>query len=244
MPEKLNYSGNVCGSGFVVSFSGLSLSLDQTYRVEFNSLNTIPATTVLRLNPTGYFLTPSETSPIIQTLFSSNSNISDNSSVNLIGLSIYDESNTLIHRDYKSIVCENLCGSGFPVSPTPTSTPTMTPTHTPTPTPTPQSIPTLSIRAEFDKLINRLPSCNNALVRAKAYGVVGQTYAYSFGTDMTGTNLNISEPSGYISIIANPTYVYTNITLPESCKDYALEFGLSDGTDTVQAAAIFRCGNC
>lgn len=247
MAEKLNYSGNSCASGILVSFSGLDLSLDQRYRITFDSVNTIPLTTVLKLNPTGYFLTPSETSPILQTLFSSRSNISDNSSVNLISLSVYNSNEELIYRDYKAINCENMCGSGVPIPPTPSVTPTMTPTNTPTPTPTPPP-PTppalLTIRAAFDGLINRLGSCNNVLIRAKAYGNINQTYSYSFGTDMTGVDLKISNPSGVITILENPTYVYTNITLPESCKNYSLEFGLSNGVDTVQSAAIFKCGNC
>ena len=247
MVEKLNYSGSACASGILISFSGLNLSLDQTYKIKFDNINTIPITTILRLNPTGYFLTPSETSPVLQTFLSSRSNISDNSSINLVSLSIYNSNEELIYKDYKAISCENMCGSGVPIPPTPSVTPTLTPTNTPTPTPTPPP-PTppalLNIRASFDRLINKLGSCNKALIRAKAYGNLNQTYAYSFGTDMSGVDLEISNPSGFITILENPTYVYTTITLPESCKNYSLEFGLSDDTNTVQSAAIFRCGNC
>lgn len=244
MPEKLNYSGNCCSSGILVSFSGLNLSLDKTYRVVFNNVDNIPMTTNVKLNPTGYSLTPSETSPLLQTLFTSNSNISDNSSINLISLSVYNDQNELVHKDYKTLACEDMCGSGIPLSPTPSITPTQTPTSTPTPTPTPQPPPLFVIRAAYDNLINKLPSCNNTLIKAKAYGNINQTYSYSFATDMVGVDLKISNPSGYITIFENPTYVYTNITLPESCKNYSLEFGLSDGTDTVQSVAVFSCGNC
>jgi hypothetical protein len=247
MVEKLNYSGLSCASGILISFSGLNLSLDETYKIKFDNVNTIPLTTVLKLNPTGYMLTPSEPSPVLQTFFSSVSNISDNSSINLVSLSVYNSNEELIYRDYKSIACENMCGSGVPISPTPSVTPTITPTNTPTPTPTPPP-PTppalLNIRAMFDRLINQLGSCDKVLIRAKAYGNINQTYTYSFGTDMSGVNLGISNPSGFITILENPTYVYTTISLPESCKNYSLEFGLSDGTNTVQSAAIFRCGNC
>lgn len=247
MVQKLSYSGPVCASGIVISFSGLNLSLDETYRISFNNLSTIPETTSVTLNPTGFMLSPSETSPVLSTIFKSQSNYSSNASLNLIGLSVYNSSNELIHRDYKSISCDSLCGTGVPVSPTPTVTPTITPTITPTPTqtpPPPSPQPTLNIKTAFDKLINVLPTCNKVLIRAKAYGDLNRTYAYTFGTDMTDVNLQISNPSGYITILQNPTYVYTNITLPESCKDYVVEFGLSDANNTVQSAAVFRCGNC
>lgn len=247
MFEKVKYSGALCGSGLLVSFSGINLSLDHKYKIKFDNVNTIPSTTRVTLNPSEYFLTPSDTSPLLSTIFTSNSNISDNSSINIISLSVFDSGNALIYKDYKSIVCENLCGSGVPLPPppsvTPTLTPTVTPTTTPTPSPRPQP-PLLSIRAAFNQTINTVPSCSNVLVAAKAYGIIGNTYSYSFGTDMTGVNLNISNPSGKITILQNPTYVYTNITLPEVCKAYYLEFGLSDSVYTVQSAAIFKCGDC
>ena len=241
MTSKLNYSGDCCLSGVLIAFSGLNLSLNERYRVAFENIDNIPANTNVMLNPTGYFLSSSDVSPVLSTFFVSRSSISDNSSLNTIKLSIYNSENVLVHTDYKTIVCQNLCGSGFPITPTPTRTPTQTPTPTPTPTP---PIPPLSIKTAFDKLIETLPSCNKTLIRAKAYGDLNKTYAYTFGTDMTDVNLEISNPSGYITILQNPTYVYTNITLPQSCKDYVVEFGLSDGNNTVQSAAVFRCGNC
>lgn len=244
MVEKIQYSGGLCSSGIVISFSGANLALEETYKVVFERINTLPSSTIVLLNPTGYTIVPSEKSPVFQTLFRSNSNISDNSSTNLISLSIYNNVNTLIYKDYKSIVCGNLCGSGFPVTPTPTITPTVTPTIAVTPTPTPSMQPVLNFRTAFDKLINNTPGCNQILVKGKAYGVINQRYAYSFGTDMTGVDLKISNPSGFITLLENPTDIYTTITLPDSCRSYSLEFGLSDGTDTVQSAAIFRCGNC
>lgn len=247
MPEKLKYSGAACSSGILISFSGINLSLDETYKVVFDKIDSIPITTNVKLNPTGYFLKPSDTSPVFQTFLSSSSNISDNSSVNLISLSVYNNQNSLIYKDYKTLSCENMCGSGVPMQPTPSVTPTFTPTNTPTPTPTPSQPPPpplLTIRAAYDNLINKLSSCEKVLIKAKAYGTINQTYSYTFGTDMTGVDLKISNPSGYITIFENPTYVYTNITLPESCKNYSLEFGLSDGTNTVQSVANFSCGNC
>jgi hypothetical protein len=247
MVEKLSYSGPICYSGVVISFSGLDLSLDELYSIKFDNLSTIPSATNVTLNPTGFLLAPSEKSPVLSTIFKSASNYSNNASLNLISLSVYNESNELIHRDYKSISCESLCGTGIPLSPTPTVTPTITPTITPTPTqtpPPPSPQPTLNIRTAFDRLINVLPTCNKVLIRAKAYGDINQTYNYTFGTDMAGVDLQISNTAGSITILQNPTYVYTTITLPESCKDYVVEFGLSDENNTVQSAAVFRCGNC
>jgi hypothetical protein len=252
MSQKLKYSGNLCSSGVLVSFSGLNLSLEDTYKIIFNNVGSFPSgNTNVIFNPTGYILSPSEPSPIVQTLFRANSNMSDNSSLNLIGLSIYNSQNQLIYTEYKSIACENLCGPGVPIppTPTPTNTPTMTPTitptitTTPTPTPTPPP-PPLAIVASWDRYINKLGNCSNVTIRAKAYGVIGQTYNYQFNTDMNGVDLNISNPSGVITIFENPTYVYTAISLPASCQNYTLEFGISDGFNTVQSVGVFRCGNC
>jgi len=253
MSEKLLYSGNACSSGMLISFSGLNLSLDDTYRIVFNNITSFPlGNTSVIFNPTGYTISPSETSPVVQTLFRATSNISDNSSLNLIQLSIYNSQNQLIHTDYKSISCENLCGSGVPVPPTPTPTntptmtPTITPTRTPTPTPTVSSPPQpLAIVAAWDRYMNKIPDCSNITIRAKAFGVIGQTYNYQFSTDMVGVDLNISNPSGIITIFENPTYVYTSISLPNSCQNYTLEFGLKDSANNqVQSVGVFRCGNC
>lgn len=248
MSEKLQYSANLCSSGVLISFSGLNLSLDETYKIVFNSIEAFPSgTTAIGFNPTGYFLSPSETSPVVRTLFTSKSNMSDNSSLNLIGLSIYNSQDEIIHKDYKSISCGDLCGGGIliPPSPTPSPTVTVTPTNQPTPTPTPTPPPPpLAIRTSWDRYINRLANCSQVTVRAKAFGVIGQTYNYQFNTDMNNVDLNISNPSGVITIFENPTYVYTTISLPSSCDNYTLEFGISDGINTVQSVGIFRCGNC
>lgn len=238
MIEKLNYSGGSCFSGILVKFSGVNLALDQTYTVGFTATNSIPGTTSVKCNPTGYLLSPSEGSPVLITLVNINSSMSDNSSINLINLSVYDNSNTIVYNDYKTIVCENLCGNGVPITPTPSITPTITPTPSPTPG------PEVPIKAVFDKVINILPVCNKALVSAKAYGILNQTYRYSFGSDMNAVDLQISNPSGHITLLQNPTTIYTTITLPEECKNYVLEFGLFDDQYSVQSAAAFRCGNC
>lgn len=242
--DKLTFSGGCCSSGILVSFSGMNLTLDQQYRIVFDNITTTPGSTSIVLNPTGYYLSLSDTSPVLSTFFSSKSNFSDNSSLSLIRLSVYDSAESLVYTDYKSIACENLCGSGIPLSPTPTMTPTITPTITQTPTPSPSPPYSIPIKASFDNLINSVGSCKNALIKAKAYGIINQQYRYSFNTDMSGVDLKISNPSGYIILTENPQYIYTTISLPESCRDYNLEFGLSDGTNHVQAAASFRCGVC
>jgi hypothetical protein len=256
MAEKIKYSSSLCSSGLIVSFSGANLLLEEKYKVVFDTISSIPNTTKISLKPTGYYLVPSQSSPIFYTVFSANSNIADNSSTNIIGLSIYNSLDNLIYQERKSIVCGNLCGpNAVPLTPTPTPTPTVTPTNvgllftqtptlTPTNTPTPSPQPVMNVSVNFDRLINLNSACNNILVRGTAYGPINKRYAYSFGTDMSGVDLKISNPSGFVTLLSNPTYIYTAITMPESCQDYSLEFGLSDGAITVQSAAIFRCGNC
>lgn len=252
MAEKLQYSGAACSQGFTISFSGLNLSLNDTYRIEFNNITSFPLVgTSVSFSPNSYILSPSETSPVVRTFYKAISNRSDNSSLNLVELSVYNTANELIHKDYKSIFCDSLCGSGVAIPPTPTpsitptATVTVTPTITVTSSPTPSRPPQpLSMQAQWDRYINKLGNCSNVTIRAKAIGVIGQTYNYEFSTDMNGVDLNISKPSGVITILQNPTYVYTAISLPTSCSNYPLEFGLSDGNNTVQAVAMFRCGNC
>jgi len=251
MAEKLIYSPNICGSGILISYTGLNLSLDETYRITFTSLGSIPTQTNVTIDPTGYLLRSQKPSPELKTFVKINSNMSDNSSNNIIALSIYDSNDTLIYTDYKNLVCGTLCGSGYPIpaSPTPTPSVTITPTLTPTPTITPTvtaspPAPPLAFSASFDRYINTLGDCNKVTIRGKAQGVIGETYRYKFNTDMNGLDLKLSNPSGVITILDNPTYVYTEITLPNSCQNYILEFGLSDANQTVQSMAVFRCGNC
>ena len=49
MPNKLRYSGKICESGILVSFSGINLSLDDTYKIQFDTVNTVPDSTVTSL---------------------------------------------------------------------------------------------------------------------------------------------------------------------------------------------------
>jgi hypothetical protein len=252
MSQKFKYSGDLCSRGVLVSFSGLNLSLGNEYTAVFDNISSFPTgNTRVSFDPKRHTLTAQAASPTLDTFFRANSDISDNSSLNLIRLSVYDSQNQLIHTEYRSIQCENLCGPGVPIlpSPTPTITPTITPTVTPTVTftPTPSQTPPpppLSMVVSWEKYINPLGDCSNVTIRATASGTIGKTYNYQFNTDMKGVDLNISNRSGIITIFKNPTYVYTAISLPRSCQNYTLEFGLSDGFNIVQAVGVFRCGNC
>jgi hypothetical protein len=260
MANKINYAGNLCSSGVSVPFSGISLALNNTYRINFSCVSTISPNSQVILNPTGYNLTPSETKLTLQTnLLVNNGYNLDNSSSNIVKLSIFNSSNTEIYRDYVAVTCGDLCGSSgvpsptvtptitpsvssTPPSPSPTVTPTVTSTLTPTPTPTrTQALP---FYVAFDNYVTQLDSCSKVVVGAKVYGLLNQLYQYNFSTDMTGTDFYMSNPSGTILLTSNPTYVYTAISLPLPCLNYSLKFGVTNANHTVQTVGFFRCGNC
>jgi len=169
---KVQYPANICESGALISFTGLKmLKPNNIYFVTFYPINSIPSGYII-LNPPYYFIKPINDEEAGITLstygkFLTNSNL-DNSTSNIIELSIYDANNQEIftatdiplYRERRHIKCGNLCGpSGIPVydrdvaarlpSVTPTHTPTATPTptptgtlvETPTPTPTPTATP-------------------------------------------------------------------------------------------------------
>jgi hypothetical protein len=166
---KAQYGPNLCESGVLISFMGLTmLKPNNVYFIAFNPINSIPSGYII-LNPPYYFIKPinEEVSGVTVSTygkFLTNSNL-DNSTSNIIELSIYDAntkqiftaSDIPIYRERRHIKCGNLCGpSGIPTysgmvaaripSTTPTNTPTNTPTSskpgTPTPTATNTSTPT------------------------------------------------------------------------------------------------------
>ena len=168
---KVQYMPNVCESGALISFAGLSmLKPNNVYFIAFNPINSIPSGYII-LNPPYYFIKPinEEVSGVTVSTygrFLTNSNL-DNSTSNIIELSIYDANNQEIftssdipiYRERRHIRCGNLCGpSGIPTyigevaaripSTTPTNTPTVTPTlsvtATSSPTPTTSTTTTLT----------------------------------------------------------------------------------------------------
>jgi hypothetical protein len=157
---KVQYASNVCESGALISFPGLTmLKPNNVYFIAFNPINSIPSGYII-LNPPYYFIKPINEEAAGVTVstygkFLTNSNL-DNSTSNIIEMSIYDANSKAvftsndvpIYRERRHIKCGNLCGpSGIPIysgavaaripSTTPTNTPTSTPTSSNTPTPTP-----------------------------------------------------------------------------------------------------------
>lgn len=270
MPNKIYYAGNLCSGGVVVPFSGINLSLNQTYRISFSCISTISPNSQVTLNPTGYMLTPSERELKLQTnLLVKNGYNLDNSSANIVQLSIFNSTNTEIYRDYVAVSCGDLCGANGvpaatatptmtptpsitppPPSPTITPTPTCTTSFTPTITPTPTKTSSLPFSVAFDNInagsfaVTTLNSCNKAFVSAKIYGLLNQYYQYNFSSDMTGADFGFSNPSGTIILRENPTTVQTIVSLPQPCTNYSLKFGATNLGHTVQTIGFFNCGNC
>lgn len=257
MSTTVKYSGESCASGIIVPFSGISLPTNQTYRIEFSCISRMPESTYT-INPTGFFLSPSDKNLTLNTIFSARNQYTlYNSSSNIVKLSIYNSNNSEIYRDYAAVYCGNL--SIDPIMPTPTPTispttsptPTFTPTNTPTATntptltttPTPSNTPPISFSASFPSLVNSYPACGQVVVTGIANGIINKNYQYSFTSEGIG-ELGIGNQTGIVTITQNPTYVYTTVNLQKRCENYSLKFGLSDGVSTVQSIAFFRCGNC
>jgi hypothetical protein len=163
--RKVQYPSNVCESGALISFPGLTmLQPNNVYFIAFNPINSIPSGYII-LNPPYYFIKPINEEAAGVTVstygkFLTNSNL-DNSTSNIIEMSIYDANNkeiftvndVPIYRERRHIKCGNLCEpSGIPVysgqvaaripSTTPTNSPTATPTRSSTPTPSVTATPT------------------------------------------------------------------------------------------------------
>jgi hypothetical protein len=246
MPSTVSYSGIACASGVVVPFSGIALPLNQQYLVEFTCISRMPESN-FSLKPTGFLFTPSQRNSTVSTLFSAKNNVTlQNSSSNIIKLSIYSGSSE-IYRDYSAVYCGNLSNDPVQIVPTPTPTPTitLTPTITPTATrtPTPTQTPPLTFSAAFPSLVNSFNRCGQVVVTGVARGILNHSYTYSFTSDMSD-ELVVGNQTGIVTITQNPTYVYTTILLQDVCKNYSLKFGLSDGNVTVQSIGFFRCGSC
>jgi hypothetical protein len=136
MPKNLNYSISKCTDGIVIPFSGIPLSISDTYVVNFSHQGSTPSGIVL-LNPSGYSYTPSSLLSNIYTT-AQISGIIDKASSHLVKLSI-SLNGTNVYTDFASIDCGLLC-----VTQTPTPTLTLTPTETITQTPTKTSTQTVT----------------------------------------------------------------------------------------------------
>ena len=248
MPSKVSYSGIACAGGVVVPFSGINLSTNQAYNVAFSCISQMPSGS-FSIIPTGFRFAPSQESSTLTALFRTQNGFTlQNSSSNIIRLSIFNDGGTEVYRDYTAVNCGNLSSDPIQANPTPTPSPTntTTPTNTPTPTPTPtpSNTPPIKFRPLFENYLTTLPDCGKAVIRAAASGVIGQNYTYSFSSDMEGVDLSISNQSGTVTISENPTYVYTSVFLLRPCDKYSIKFGLSDGQYTLQSLGFLKCGNC
>jgi hypothetical protein len=136
MPKNLNYSISKCTDGVVIPFSGIPLSINDTYVVNFTHQGSTPSGTVL-LNPSGYSYTPSSPLSNIYTT-AQISGIIERASSHLVKLSI-SLNGTNVYTDFASIDCGLLC-----VTQTPTPTLTLSPTATATQTPTATSTATVT----------------------------------------------------------------------------------------------------
>jgi hypothetical protein len=251
----------------LVAFSGIKLNTNENYMVQFNCISRMPESSY-KIFPTGFYLKPSSTKVLLSTFFSTvNPYTLNNSSSNIIKLSIFNENNKEIHRDYSAIYCGNL--SKDPIQPTATVTPNsktpvtpkVTPTHivtptvtktvtktktatpTVTPTVTPSTTPPLGFYASFPQLVTKTNKCGDLLIYGIATGEIGQSYTYRFSSDMNQA-FELSNPTGIITLTKTSENVYTTVLLKESCKNCSLKFGISNGQTTVESIGFFVCGNC
>lgn len=259
MAISKTYSGNVCASGVLVSFSGIDLSIGKNYTVAFSAASRLPEGT-FEIVPTGFTIKPATNISTFSTIFSaSNPFTVYNSSSNIIKLSVFDDTNTEIHRDYAAIYCGNL--SQDPVKPfsttTPTPTSTVTATITPTRTVTPTVTPTITstvtpsltppigFAASFPQFLTKIDNCGEVTIYARATGKMGQSYTYRFSTDMN-QGLEFSNATGVITISNSSLShdIYTTMTMTNPCDNYSVKFGISNGQKTVESIGFFVCGNC
>jgi len=257
MSIRLNQTGQQCKDGVLLSFSGINLSYDDNYLIRFDCVSKVPSSADVRVDPTGYYFKPSEKNLTLQTYFSSNTPYNlDGSTTNVIKLSILNSSNIEVYRDYISLICGSLCeqsgiiqNSATPtVTPTNTATPTATPNVTASPTITPTLTPSvtssqlINFRISFDNKINNLTDCNTNTIRIGIWGVPGQRYSYSFGSNMREQGFDLAITSGNLTLQTSPTYLFNAITLNKDCEYNSVVATLTDGRNTVQDIGVFRCG--
>jgi hypothetical protein len=144
-----------CRDGVIVPFSGIPLSINETYAVSFSTQGSRPQSSTITLNPSGYSYVPTSASSNLYTS-AKISGVLDISSSHLIKISITKNGNN-IYTDFASIECGALCTTQTPtptvtntitnspsVTITITNSPSESPTNTPTPSETPTNTPTIS----------------------------------------------------------------------------------------------------
>lgn len=139
------YGIEKCRDGVIVPFSGIPLSINETYAVSFSTQGSRPQSSTITLNPSGYSYVPTSASSNLYTS-AKISGALDISSSHLIKISITKNGNN-IYTDFASIECGALCTTQTPtptVTNTITNSPSESPTNTPTPSETPTNTPTIS----------------------------------------------------------------------------------------------------
>jgi hypothetical protein len=257
MSIRLNQTGQQCKDGVLLSFSGINLDYNDNYLIRFDCVSKVPASASVRIDPTGYYFKPSEKNITLETYFSSYTPFNlDFSTTNVIKLSIINSSNVEVHRDYISLICGSLCeesgiiqNSSTPTvtptnSPTPTVTPNITasPTVTPTLTPSVTSSQLINFRISFDNEVNNLTDCRQSVIRVGIWGVPGQRYEYSFGSNMREPRFELAITSGNLTLQTSPTYLFNTISINKPCEYNSIVATLTDGRNTVQDIGVFKCG--
>lgn len=173
MTFTLRYDPGVCQSGALIAFTGITvMKPNNWYFISFFPINSIPLGYAI-LDPPYYYMRPINEEPQGYTVYTygkflTNLNL-DNSTSNIIELSIYDANDKAIfttgdiplYRERCHIKCGNLCteqGSYNLANEITPRIPSQTPTNTPTPTPTPSITPTISLTASITPTITLSPS--------------------------------------------------------------------------------------
>tara|TARA_B100001094_G_scaffold332912_1_gene407267 strand:+ start:2867 stop:3514 length:648 start_codon:yes stop_codon:yes gene_type:complete len=169
-PQEFSFSDpSCCNEGVLINFSGVPMQPHVTYTVFFDWYSTLPSSPIIEFKPQTYSITPVEQSNnhVVSTFFRSVTNFNyDNSTKNVIGVRVYDNSSRFIYENIGIIKCGDTCTEEgqprfeFVASRFPTPTPSVTATLTPTPTIT----PTISLSATVTPTPTATPTPSPSLV--------------------------------------------------------------------------------
>lgn len=205
MPKIFNYTISKCSDGFIIPFSGIPLSVSDTYVVTFSHQGSTPSGSII-LKPSGYAYTPSSASSNIYTI-AQVSGIINTGSSHLVKLSI-SKNGTNVYTDFASIECGELCVTQTPTY-TSTCTPTLTlsetPTNTPTQTPTPTN--TSTVTSTVTNTSTATPTPTNTVTNTIT---PSETCTNTPTPSITPTNTPTNSPTNTVT----PSYTPTNTATP------------------------------
>jgi hypothetical protein len=105
MATSKTYSGNLCASGVLVSFSGIDLNIGENYTILFSPVSRLPEGT-FEISPTGFTIKPSTNISTFSTVFSASN-----------PYTAYNSSSNINNSDKKNDgSCSTSCDSIDPVS--------------------------------------------------------------------------------------------------------------------------------